>query len=114
MKLMVAGKEREKPWGLDVWQQLSPLVKCEKCPGIPISWISFSVGPAYGFRAPEKRKPSGTLNFSSADKPTLWMDIQDTLPSSMNGQKKVTMRSISVGWGVYSVEDQRGTLRFAN
>jgi hypothetical protein len=114
MKLMVAGKEREKPWGLDVWQQLSPLVKCEKCPGIPISWISFSVGPSYGFRAPEKRKPSGTLNFSSADKPTLWMDIQDTLPSSMNGQKKVCMRSISVGWGVYSVEDQRGSLRFAN
>jgi hypothetical protein len=114
MKLMVAGKEREKPWGSDVWQQLSPLVKCEKCPGIPISWISFSVGPAYGFRAPEKRKPSGTLNFSSADKPTLWMDIQDTLPSSMNGQKKVTMRAICVGWGVYNVEDQRGTLRFAN
>jgi hypothetical protein len=114
LKLMVAGKEREKPWALDVWQQLSPLVKCEKCPGIPISWISFSVGPAYGFRAPEKRKPSGTLNFSSADKPTLWMDIQDTLPSTMNGQKKVTMRVICVGWGVYNVEDQRGTLRFAN
>ena len=114
MKFMVAGKERENPWGMNVWQQLSPLIKCEKCPGIPISWISFSIGPSYGFRAPEKRKPSGTLNFSSADKPTLWMDIQDTLPSSVNGQKKVTMRAISVGWGVYHVEDQRGSLRFAN
>lgn len=113
LKFMVAGKERENPWSTRVWQQMSPLIKCEKCPGIPISWISFSVGPSYGYRAPERRKPSGTLNFTSADKPTLWMDIQDTLPS-VNGQKKVTMRAVSIGWGVYRVEDQRGTLLFGN
>ena len=113
LKFMVAGKERENPWGTRVWQQMSPLVKCEKCPGIPISWISFTVGPSYGYKAPERRKPSGTLNFTSADKPTLWMDIQDTLPS-MNGQKKVTMRAVSIGWGIYRVEDQRGTLLFGN
>lgn len=113
IKFMVAGKERENPWNSSVWEQISPLVKCEKCPGIPISWISFTVGPSYGYRAPEKRKPSGTLNFTSADKPTLWMDLQDTLPWAEE-QKKVVMRVISIGWGIYSVEDQRGTLLFGN
>jgi len=114
LKLLVAGKEREKEWDSTIWQGLSPLYKCEKCPGIPVSWISFTVGPSYGYRAPEKRKPSGTLNFSSADRPTLWMSLNDTLPSTSRQQKRVTMRVITVGWGVYDVKENRGTLAFAN
>jgi hypothetical protein len=53
------------------------------------------------------------LNFSTADKPTLWFDIQDTLPTS-TGKKRVLMRATTIGWGIYRVEDQRGTLFFAN
>ena len=114
LKLMVAAKEREDKRDANHWQHISPWTKCEKTPGIPISWISFSVGPSYGYKAPEIRKPSGTLNFSSADKPTLWMDIQDTLPSTSSNKKRVTMRSIVVGWGLYRIEDKRGTLVYGN
>lgn len=114
LKLTVAGKDRETDWDPRLWQNISPWVKSEKTPGIPVSWISFSLGPSYGYRAPERRKPSGTLNFSSADKPTLYMNIKDTLPCSTNGQKKVTMRAITIGWGIYRVEDQRGTMLFGN
>jgi hypothetical protein len=78
-----------------------------------LTWISFTYGPGYGYRAPEKRKPSGTLNFSMADRPTLWMDLVDTLPTSLN-KKRVSMRVTIIGWGIYNVEDQRGTLLFAN
>ena len=113
MKFLVAAKERESEWDSDVWQALSPLAKSEKVPGIPISWISFTVGPSYGYRAPEKRKPSGTLNFSMADRPTIWMNIKDTLPTS-KGKKRVCLRAIVVGWGIYNVGDQRGSLVFAN
>ena len=111
---LVAGKEREDAWDTSIWQSISPLYKSEKCPGIPISWISFSVGPSYGYLAPERRKPSGSVNFSSADRPTLYMDINDTLQSLTSGQKRVTMRAIVVGWGIYRVEDSRGTLVFGN
>ena len=114
MKLLVAAKEREKEWSTDIWQGLSPWAKSEKCPGIPITWISFTYGPSYGYRAPEYRRPSGTLNFSSADRPTLWMDITDTLASTSRNQKRVCMRATTIGWGVYRVEDQRGTLSFGN
>lgn len=113
LTLLVAGKEREHAWDPTLWQSISPLYKSEKCPGLPISWISFTVGPSYGYLAPERRKPSGSVNFSTADRPTLYMDIQDTLPSS-SGQKRVTMRAIAVAWGIYRVEDSRGTMVFGN
>ena len=113
IKLLVAGKERESNWSSDIWTGLSPYTKCEKCPGIGISWISFTYGPGFGYRAPERRKPSGTLNFSTADRPTLWMDIKDTLPNS-KGQKKVRLRATTIGWGLYRVEGQRGSLFFGN
>lgn len=114
LKLIIAGKDREVEWDSSVWQGISPWAKSEKSPGIPISWISFCVGPTYGYRAPERRKPSGSLNFSSADRPTLYMNIQDTLPSNTTQQKRVTMRAITVGWGVYLVQDARGTLVYGN
>ena len=112
IKFLVAGKERESEWSSDVWQGVSPFTKSEKCPGIPISWISFTYGPSFGSRG-EKRKPSGTLNFSSADRPTLWMNIQDTLPTS-RGKKRVLLRVTTIGWGLYDVGEQRGTLAFGN
>jgi hypothetical protein len=114
LKLTVAGKDRETDWDPSLWQNISPWAKSEKNPGIPISWISFTIGPSYGYRAPERRKPSGTLNFSSADKPTIYMNIKDTLPCNTSGQKRVTVRAITIGWGIYRVEDQRGTMLFGN
>jgi hypothetical protein len=113
LKFLVAGKEREGEWDSNLWNQISPWVKCEKTSGLPISWIPFSVGPSYGYRAPQKRKPSGTLNFTTADRATLWMDIKDTLPG-MTKQKGVVMRAITIGWGIYNVENDRGTLVFGN
>ena len=113
MKLIVAGKDRETEWTSDVWQNLSPFTKCEKMPGIMVSWLSFAYGPTFGYRAPVRRQPSGTLNFSLADKPTLWMDIRDTLPASTL-QKKTYIRAITIGWGLYIIDQKRGTLRFAN
>ena len=113
LELLIAAKEREKQRGPKHWEHISPFTKAEKCPGLPISLISFTIGPQYGNKAPEQRRPSGAVNMSSADKPTLWMDIIDTLPTSL-GQKRVCMRVISIGWGVYSIEAQRGTLMFGN
>lgn len=113
LELLIAAKEREKRSDSNLWEHISPFTKCEKNPGIPVSWLSFTVGPHYGYKAPEMRKPSGTVNMTSADRPTLWLDIMDTLPSS-TGQKRVTMRCISIGWGMYDIQDQRGAMLFGN
>jgi hypothetical protein len=113
LKFMVAGKERESEWDSNVWNQISPWTKCEKTPGLPLSWIPFSIGPSYGYKAPQRRRPAGSFNFTTADKPTIWMDIKDTLPG-MTKQKRVVMRAISIGWGIYNVEGDRGTLVFGN
>jgi len=113
LELLIAAKEREKQRDPRHWQHISPFTKSEKSPGLPISLISFTIGPQYGNKAPEQRKPSGSVNMTSADKPTLWMDIMDTLPTSL-GQKRVCMRVISIGWGIYSIEADRGVLLFGN
>jgi len=113
LELLIAAKEREKRWPAVLWDNISPFTKCEKNPGIPVSWISFTIGPQYGYKAPELRRPSGTVNMTTADRPTLWLDIIDTLPSS-SGQKRVTMRCISIGWGIYDIQAQRGSLLFGN
>jgi len=113
LQLLIAAKEREKLWDNKLWQHISPWVKCEKTPGIPLSFLSFSVGPQYGYKAPEQRKPTGSINFTAADRPTLWMDLQDTLPTS-SGQKRVTLRAITIGWGLYLVDEGRGTLLYGN
>jgi hypothetical protein len=113
MKLLVAGKEREVERDSNLWNHISSWTKCEKTPGIPVAWIPFSIGPTYGYRAPQRRKPSGTLNFTTADRPTLWLDIQDTL-EGITKQKRVTMRAITIGWGIYNIEDERGSLVFGN
>jgi hypothetical protein len=113
LELLIAAKEREKRRDPTHWQNISPFTKAEKNSGIPISLISFTVGPQYGNKAPEQRRPSGSLNMTSADKPTLWLDIKDTLPTSL-GQKRVAMRTISIGWGIYSIDAERGVLLFGN
>jgi hypothetical protein len=114
LELLIAAKEREKQWDTNLWEHISPFTKAEKTPGLPISWISFTKGPGYGYKAPEQRRPSGTVNMTSADRPTLWLDIIDTLPSTTNKQKRVTMRAISIGWGIYNIDKQRGVLLFGN
>jgi len=113
LKFMVAGKERESEWDSNLWNQISPWTKCEKTSGLPLTWIPFSVGPSYGYKAPQRREPSGTLNFTTADKPTIWMDIKDTL-QGMTKQKRVVMRAKSICWVIYNVEGERGTLVFGN
>jgi len=113
LELLIAAKEREKQRDTRHWEHISAFTKAEKNPGLPISLLSFTVGPQYGNKAPEQRRPSGAVNMTSADKPTLWLDIIDTLPTSL-GQKRVTMRAISIGWGVYSIEAERGVLLFGN
>ena len=114
MKLLIAGKEREATWSPLVWQDLSPFTKLELTPQIPVSWISFTYGPSYGYKGPELRSPSGTVNMSAADRPTLWLDIIDTLPSSVTMKKRVAMRCITIGWGIYSIDTSRGYIKFQN
>ena len=38
----------------------------------------------------------------------------DTLSSSLTGQKRTIVRAITIGWGLYLIFEDRGTLQFAN
>jgi hypothetical protein len=113
LKLVVAAKDRETIWDSEHWERLAPFVQAEKNSGIAVSMLSFTKAPSYGYRAPQRRRPQGTLNFTGADKPTLWFNLQDTL-AGRTGQKRVVVRAVTTGWGVYVVEEGRGTLLYGN
>jgi hypothetical protein len=61
--------------------------------------------------------PNGTVNFTSADRPTLYVQLNNVpfLPSSgTSRQRKTELRVFMEGWNVYEIERGRGRLLFAN
>ena len=70
--------------------------------------MNWSYGEQHAYRAPREFSPSGTLNFTSADRPTIYVDLAQV--NSSNTQ----MNLIVDGYGTYSVGEGRGSLLYAN
>jgi len=111
MKLLIAGRDRTQFWDSLIWNNLDNHAKEERDSGMRIATINFGYGEKKGVRAPSyNRQPDGTINFSTADKPTLFMQLTDIV----NGTKRSELRVIIETWAVFSVSDGRGGLKFGN
>jgi hypothetical protein len=110
-KLLIAGRDRTTFWDSLVWNSLDNHAKEERDSGMRIATIHFGYGEKKGVRAPSyNRQPDGTINFSTADKPTLFMQLTDIV----NGTKRSELRVIVETWAVFSVSGGRGALKFGN
>lgn len=111
LKLLIAGRDRTQFWDSLVWNNLDNHAKEERDSGMRLATIHFGYGEKKGVRAPSyNRQPDGTINFSTADKPTLFMQLTDIV----NGTKRSELRVIVETWAVFSVSDGRGGLKFGN
>ena len=111
LKLLIAGRDRTQFWDPLVWNSLDNHAKEERDSGMRIATIHFGYGEKKGVRAPSyNRQPDGTINFSTADKPTLFMQLTDIV----NGTKRSELRVIVETWAVFSVSGGRGGLKFGN
>jgi hypothetical protein len=108
IKLTVAGKNREEFWSSLIWQDIESHAKQERYSGRSIGSMNWSYGEQHAYRAPREFSPSGTLNFTSADRPTIYVDLAQV--NSSNTQ----MNLIVDGYGTYSVDEGRGSLLYAN
>lgn len=110
MKFMIAGREREYLYEPTIWQHVTSLFKSES-PESSIGSMSWALSNDYrdndGWRQPE-----GTINFSTADRPTLFMELADVMPN-ISGQRLVELRVYTEGWCAYEVKDGRGRMMFA-
>lgn len=107
LALYIAGRDRETEFSPIIWNQLQMLAKEERYPGGGLGVMNWGLGDLRGERQPAKQ-PDGTLNFSTADRPTLYVNLAD--PGENSTQLKVVVDS----WAMYEVEKGRGSLRYAN
>jgi hypothetical protein len=97
-----------------VWSQLDQLVKDEKANGTHIGSMNWSTGEKYGVIYPAPRQPEGAVNFTTADHPTLYIELANINSNIVLGQRKAEMRVCTEGWNVYVVKEGRGRSMFAS
>jgi hypothetical protein len=112
MKLVIAGQDREYMHPAFVWSDCNAYAKDERDTGLNIGEMRWSLGDVYERVRPTWRQPEGAVNMTTADKPTLHIQLENVLPGSIG--KRVEMRAICEGWAAYEVEGGRGRLLFAN
>ncbi len=112
LKLLIAGQDREYLNDSMVWQDLNAYAKDERDSGLSIGEMNWSLGDVYERVKPAARQPEGSVNFTTADKPTLYIELQDVVPGDSG--KKTEMKVFTEGWAAYEMVEGRGRLVFAN
>ena len=114
MKLIIAGRDREYDFSSLVWQDIEAYAKDEIDSGYTISEMRWNLGDMYSQVRPFSRVANGSVNFTTADRPTLYFQLNNVPVQALSGQRKVELRVFMEGWNVYEVEQGRGRLLFAN
>jgi hypothetical protein len=114
IKLVIAGKDREDLYGPLVWNSITQFSKHEHGTNGRIGSMMWSIGDKYGAVYPVERSPEGTLNFTTADRPTFFIKLANITTNPMLAQRKSEMLVVLEGWNNYIVEGNRGRLMFVN
>jgi hypothetical protein len=110
MKLVIAGKDRETLFSPLIWRSLVSLAKEERDSGLPFAIMNWTVGDVRSRRQPFARQPEGSVNFTTADRPTLYIELNDIVVGSKNS----VLHSIVETWACMVTENYRATLWFGN
>jgi hypothetical protein len=114
VKLVIAGQDREYYWEPFVWRELEELAKDERDTGLNFGEIGWHLGDVYERERPYSRQPEGTVNFTTADRPTIYVELQNVPRSETIKQRGSEMRVFTQGWALYEIQNGRGHLVFAN
>jgi hypothetical protein len=72
--------------------------------------MNWDLGEQKGKNPPFVRTPEGSVNFSTADRPNLYIELQQIAGSNRDTE----MRLIVDTWAIYETGDKRGNLKYAN
>ena len=97
-----------------MWQDVEALVKADRDPGRRQSQIDWSLGTQYERSLPAARQVEGAVNFSTADRPTVLMQLLNVLHNPVNDQRKTYLQVCAVQWACMEFKDGRCRLLFAN
>ena len=111
MKLVIAGKDRETLFSPLVWNDIVTHAKAEKDPGIRLAIMDWTVGDIQGRRSPFPRQPDGSINFTTADRPSLYIELSPILGGT---SQNTVLHSIVETWAAMLIEKYRATMLFGN
>jgi hypothetical protein len=114
ISLLIAGRDRELLFSPLVWNKLQCLAKEDRDPGPGLGIMNWDLGDIRGRQPPHARQPEGSVNFSTADRPTLYVDLANISPDTISGQKQAQLKAVVDTWAIYEVVKGRGALRYAN
>ena len=104
---LIAGTDREYAWPSAVLRTVNGLVKDERfMASRNQSELRWSINEGLG----PNRMPTGTVNFSTASRPTLTIDLKNVTPFC--GSRTTYLQVCGESWALYEVRDGRGRLVF--
>ena len=110
ISLLIASRDRETLFPPLVWNSLTQHAKEDRYSGSGLGIMNWDLGEQKGRKLPAARQPEGSVNFSTADRPTLYMELQQIAGSNRDTE----MRMIVDVWADYETEERRGSLKYAN
>jgi hypothetical protein len=112
--LLIASRDRETLFTPFIWNLLQHHAKEDRDPGYGLGEMSWDLGDLRGRRAPWDRQPEGTINFTTADRPTLYISLSAAPNDTILGSPSTELTAIVDTWGLYSIENDRGVLKYGN
>ena len=112
--LIIASRDRETLFPPFIWNILTHHAKEDRDPGAGIGEMNWDLGDIRGRRAPWDRQPEGTVNFTTADRPTLYTSLTLVANDTVLGAPSTEMTAVVDAWALYNIENDRGVLKYGN
>ena len=111
LALIIASRDRESLWPATIWSTLTPFAKEDRAPGFAIGEMIWDLGNGIG-QMPAGTTPQGSVNFSTADRPTLSVSIQPPNADQIFDTGQMDFLAVVESWSIYSVEEGRAFIKF--
>jgi hypothetical protein len=103
LSLQIGGQDRELPRSPLVWRDITNHAKEDLDTGNEIATMNWTLGAIAPIRFPASTsQPTGTINMTTADRPTFYMDL--TNPSSSTPITQLTV--ITEGWAMFQTDGE--------
>ena len=109
--LVIAGGQREAPQTPQVWRDLTNYAKEESDSGIELNTMNWTLGVTPPGR-PEFDTTTGAVNFSTADKPTFFIDLASPGTPQVGGAT-TQLNVIQEGWAQFQTDGKGGAELFS-
>jgi len=114
LSLLIAARDRESLQTPLIWNTLVPFSKETRDPGFALGEMNWDLGDVSGRETNHEYVPEGSINFSTADKPVILIYLRLPNADQSFTTKVVEMTLVVESWCLYTIEDDRGFLRYSN